>query len=148
MNTNTWHDPSGGDADVMYASTYAINDEQRFAVFLRLHTAACDRAAAAALQGELLRRLRDGGDGGGAKVEEMSVAIEDLVPEEKKKKPFWAHGLDVLGYSLNGLRSGNLGFVDADSPRSSRVLRLRLDTHETKNLIDVSYYLTLFRSFY
>ncbi|KAL2318858.1 hypothetical protein Fmac_032734 [Flemingia macrophylla] len=30
--------------------------------------------------------------------------------------PFWASGIDVLGYSLNALRFSNLGFQDADSP--------------------------------
>ena len=37
-------------------------------------------------------RLSGGGEDGRGKVEEMSVAMEDLVLEEKKKKPFWAHG--------------------------------------------------------
>ncbi|MCI60272.1 condensation domain protein, partial [Trifolium medium] len=52
MNRDTWRDPN--DVDVMYATTYAI-DEKWFAVFLRLHTSAFDRAAAVALLKELMR---------------------------------------------------------------------------------------------
>ena len=37
-------------------------------------------------------RLNGGEDDGRRKVEKMSMAMEDLVLEEKKKKPFWAHG--------------------------------------------------------
>ncbi|XLU46925.1 uncharacterized protein LOC107626381 [Arachis ipaensis] len=137
LNVNTWRDHSEGEIDAMFASAYAIEDD-RLAVFLRLHTAVCDRVTSTALLGELIERLRIGGDGGGRKmeVEEMNVALEDLVPEEKKRKPFWARGFDMLGYSLNGFRLGNLNFVDADSPRSSRILRLRFNEEETKNLID------------
>ncbi|MCI83143.1 hypothetical protein A2U01_0104418, partial [Trifolium medium] len=48
----TWRDPN--DVDVMYTSTYAI-DEKRFTVFLQLHTQVFDRAAVVALLKELLR---------------------------------------------------------------------------------------------
>ncbi|MCI72292.1 hypothetical protein A2U01_0093555, partial [Trifolium medium] len=50
----------------MYASMYLI-DEKRFAVFLRYHTSAFDRAAAVALLKELLQHVagRGGGDDGG-----------------------------------------------------------------------------------
>lgn len=137
MNRNTWRDPSGGDPDVLYASAYEIS-ERRFAVFLRLHTAACDRAAAVALLREILRRV--GGGGGGEKEEMMNVAIEELIPEEKRNKAFWARGLDMLGYSLNAFRLGNLGFVDADSPRKSKVARFQLNAEETKSLVAVSHH--------
>lgn len=139
MNRDTWRDPEDGDADVMYASTYAISDK-RFALFLRLHTSACDRAAAVSLLKELLRLVagRGGGDGGDVKDDKVNLAIEDLIPEGKMNKPFWARGFDVLGYSLNAFRFSNLSFVNADSPRSSRMVRLQLNADETKNLIDVS----------
>ncbi|KAJ1379841.1 hypothetical protein SESBI_46559 [Sesbania bispinosa] len=121
MNRDTWPDPKAGDTDVMYASTYVIS-ENRFAVFLRLHTSACDRAAAVALLQELLHVVAGGG-GGEVKEEKVNLAIEDLIPDGKTNKPFWARGLDVLGYSLNALRFANLSFVDANSPRSSRIAR-------------------------
>ncbi|KAK7345321.1 hypothetical protein VNO77_15923 [Canavalia gladiata] len=136
MNRDTWRDPTADDTDVLYSSMYTISDD-RFAVFLRLHTSACDRAAAVALLKELLRRVGGGGggDGDGVREEKVSLAIEDLIPEGKMNKPFWARGLDMLGYSLNSLRFANLNFVDADSPRSSRIVRLQLNADETKNLL-------------
>ncbi|MCH81995.1 GATA zinc finger domain-containing protein C1393.08 [Trifolium medium] len=64
MNRDTWRHPN--DIDVMYASTYAI-DEKWSAVFLRLHTSAFDRVAAVALLKELMRlvAVKGGGDDGG-----------------------------------------------------------------------------------
>ena len=71
--------------------------------------------------------------------EKVKLAIEDLIPEGKANKPFWARGLDVLGYSLNSLRFANLDFVDTDSPRRSEVAKLQLNTDETQRLIAVSH---------
>lgn len=79
----------------------------------------------------------ENGEKGGEK--EMGMAIEDLIPEGKRNKPFWARGLDMLGYSLNSFRLGNLEFVDADSPRCSKVVRLQLDAHHTQRLVAVSH---------
>lgn len=117
---------------------------------LRLHTSVCDRAAAVALLRGLLN-LVGGGESqeGGIDKEyenevEVSLGIEDHIPSGKANKPFWARGMDVLGYSLNALRSSNLDFVDADSPRSSRVVRLQLDPNDTKKLVDVSNFSSCF----
>lgn len=82
-----------------------------------------------------LLRLAGGGAGDEAAEEKVGAAIEDLIPEGKMNKPFWARGMDVLGYSLNALRFSNLSFVDADSPRSSRIVRLKMNADETKNLL-------------
>lgn len=124
------------DADVFHASVYTISDSQ-WAGFLRLHTSACDRAAAVALLKELLGRVA-GRVKESVEKETVNLAIEDLIPEGKANKPFWARGLDVLGYSLNSLRFSNLDFVDADSPRCSQVAKLQLNTDETERLISVS----------
>ncbi|KAJ6698366.1 GATA ZINC FINGER PROTEIN-RELATED [Salix purpurea] len=69
---------------------------------------------------------------------EVSLGIEDYIPRGKGNKPFWARGIDMLGYSLNSFRLSNLDFVDADSPRGSRVARLQLDSDDTQKLLDVS----------
>ncbi|XP_047150469.1 uncharacterized protein LOC124822504 [Vigna umbellata] len=133
MNHDTWRDYEPRDLDVLYASIFTLSHD-RFAVFLRLHTSACDRAAAVALLMELLRLFSDDGTGNIGE-EKVSSAIEDLIPEGKLHKPFWARGLDVLGYSLNAFRFSNLNFVDAASPRRSRIVRLQLNVEETKNLL-------------
>ncbi|XP_027937538.1 uncharacterized protein LOC114192129 [Vigna unguiculata] len=137
MNHDTWHDYAPRDLDVLYASVFTLPHD-RFAVFLRLHTAACDRAAAVALLLDLLRLFSGDGTGDGTGdigEEKVSSAMEDLIPEGKMHKPFWARGLDVLGYSLNAFRFSNLNFVDAASLRRSRIVRLQLNEEETKNLL-------------
>lgn len=69
----------------------------------------------------------------------LSPAIEDLIPSGKGDKPFWARGIDVLGYSLNAFRFANLKFVDADdSNRRSQVVRLKLEKDQTLKLVAVS----------
>lgn len=144
MNLNTWQnlDPSlESDTDVMYASTYAIS-ESRWVLVLRLHTAACDRAAAVAVLKELLGELKSTG-GGGAERElkgdgEVSLGIEDLIPNGKANKPFWARGVDMLGYSLNSLRLSNLEFQDASAERRSQVVKLQLSPEDTDRLLAVS----------
>ena len=35
---------------------------------------------------------------------EVSLGIEDYIPSGKGNKPFWARGIDMLGYSLNSSR--------------------------------------------
>lgn len=148
LNLNLWRDHScsmSAETDVFHASLYTVSDCQ-WALFLRLHTSACDRTAAVALLKELLERVRGGvKEGKGTKMElvrkeKVRLAIEDLIPEGKTNKPFWARGLDVLGYSLNSFRFSNLDFVDAVSPRSSKVAKLQLDRDETERLMVVSYY--------
>lgn len=109
---------------------------------LRLHTSTCDRAAAVGLLRELLV-LMGGENQGGITKEyenevEVSLGIEDYIPSGKGNKPFWARGIDMLGYSLNSFRLSNLDFVDADSPRGSQVVRLQMNSDDTQKLLDVS----------
>ncbi|MED6219989.1 hypothetical protein PIB30_040853 [Stylosanthes scabra] len=135
LNRNTWRDPSDDGYGVLCVSVYAIS-ESRWGVFLRLHTSGCDRAAAVTLLRELLEKVGCGGEiNGEAEEKGMGMAIEDLIPVARRNKPFWARGLDMLGYSLNSFRLGNLDFVDADSPRSSKVVRLQLDAHHTRLIV-------------
>lgn len=71
------------------------------------------------------------------------MGIEEFIPSGKANKPFWARGVDMLGYSLNSLRLSNISFVDADSPRFSQVLRLQLNRDETARLVEVSSFIKL-----
>lgn len=106
---------------------------------LRLHTAACDRTAAAAVLRELMGMM---GGGVGREIEgegEVNLGIEECMPSGKANKPFWARGVDMLGYSLNSFRFSNLDFVDASSPRCSQVVRLRMGADETGRVLSVSY---------
>ena len=126
----------------MFFITLYTLSENRWALVLRLHTATCDRAAAVGLLRELLVLMGGENQGGIAKEyeneAEVSLGIEDYIPSGKGNKPFWARGIDMLGYSLNSFRMSNLDFVDADSPRGSQVVRLQMNSDDTQKLLDVS----------
>lgn len=66
---------------------------------------------------------------------EINLPIEELIPAGQGNKPFWARGMDVLGYSLNSFRLGNLNFKDTVSPRMSRVARLQMNAQDTTQIV-------------
>ncbi|KAF8403315.1 hypothetical protein HHK36_011417 [Tetracentron sinense] len=137
LNQNPWSDPDDSGTDMFFASVYDLSDT-KWVVALRIHTAVCDLTAAVSLLRELLgtRLIGEkevdeelGNDG------EVSLGIEDLIPRGKDQKPFWARGIDMLGYSLNSFRLSNLDFKDADSPRVSEMVRLQMDPDECGRLL-------------
>ncbi|KAK9921315.1 hypothetical protein M0R45_029828 [Rubus argutus] len=137
LNQNAWRnsDPPSDDTDVFFASTYALSESQ-WALVLRLHTSACDRAAAAALLRELLELVGGGGTGRELKGSgEVRLGIEDLIPNGKANKPFWARGVDMLGYSLNSFRLSNLEFKDVKLPRTTQMVKLRMNPQDTDKLL-------------
>ncbi|XP_057973895.1 uncharacterized protein LOC131161892 [Malania oleifera] len=141
LNRNAWRDgdpTTPSEADVFFASTYAL-DGGRWAVALRLHTAVCDVATAVGLLRELLAATRRGTTAErdiGSESGEVSLGIEDLIPNGKAYKPLWARGVDMIGYSLNFLRLANLNFGDVESPRSSQVVRLKMNSDDTRRILD------------
>lgn len=76
-----------------------------------------------------------GEEGGGG---EASLGIEDYIPKGKAHKPLWARGVDMLGYSLNSFRLGNLDFEDVESPRCSQFVRLKINADDTERILNVS----------
>ncbi|XP_075638702.1 uncharacterized protein LOC142610687 [Castanea sativa] len=142
-NNTTWRNPEHplyADKDVMYASVYTLSEAQ-WAVTLRLHTSACDRTAAVSLLRELLETVTAmSGNGEGVEREigdnvEVNLGIEQMIPAGKANKPFWARGIDMLGYSLNSFRLANLDFIDVDSPRRSQLARLQMTPLDTQKLL-------------
>ncbi|CAA0822511.1 Unknown protein [Striga hermonthica] len=141
LNTNPWGnqnpDPKS-DADVFFASLYDFGEEGKWVLALRLHTSVCDRTSAAALLEDLLGTMVGGAELEMEKLPELCLAIEDCIPSGLGNKPFWARGVDMLGYSLNSFRLANLDFKDTESPRMSRVVRLQMDVGETGRILSVS----------
>ncbi|KAL1199900.1 hypothetical protein V5N11_013149 [Cardamine amara subsp. amara] len=145
MNKNTWIDPHrwiNSESPVFVVSLYDLNDdgEKRILTF-RLNTAACDRTAAVTLLREFMKETSAEGCSNGTvavteTTERLGEAIEEMIPSGKGDKPFWARGIDVLGYSLNAFRFSNLDFVDAEnSNRRSQVVRLQLERDQTVKLV-------------
>ncbi|KAK3043526.1 hypothetical protein RJ639_002105 [Escallonia herrerae] len=141
LNNKVWSDHNrfpGTGADVFFASLYTVPGE-KWVLVLRLHAAACDRTTAVSLLKELMVLMgenegevtkRETGNKG-----EVSLGIEDLIPNGKAKKTLWAHGVDMLGYSVNSLRLTNLKFKDVKWPRCSEVVRLHMNSHDTQMIL-------------
>ncbi|XP_057777951.1 uncharacterized protein LOC130996670 [Salvia miltiorrhiza] len=141
LNDSLWRSPSSfpcSGADVIHAALYALS-ESRSIVVLRLHAAACDRTTAESVLRELMELV--GEAEGGRKVAgienegEGGAGIEALVPRGTGKKTMWAHGVDMLGYSLSSLRLTNLKFKNTKAARYSEVVRLKMDTHQTAAIL-------------
>lgn len=143
LNCNPWADPaSSDDAPVLFATLYELPPATGgAALFVRIHTVACDRSAANALARELVALLAGGEEGGERANPEDAAAeagLEERIPQRDTWKPFWARGLDMVGYSINGLRTSTLPFVETGTERSTQMLRLGLGRDETTRLLDVS----------
>ena len=142
LNRNPWAaaaetEPDG--APVFFAALYDLPAPAGgAALFLRIHTAACDRAASAALLRELLAHL--GGAGAGdPESAAVEAGLEGRIPQKDAWKPFWARGVDMLGYSINGLRTSTLPFVESGTAaRSTQMVRLAFGLQDTTRLLDVS----------
>lgn len=141
LNCNPWADPaSSDDAPVLFATLYELPPATGgAALFVRIHTVACDRSAANALARELVALLAGGEEGGERANPEDAAAeagLEERIPQRDTWKPFWARGLDMVGYSINGLRTSTLPFVETGTERSTQMLRLGLGRDETTRLLD------------
>ncbi|KAL9425364.1 hypothetical protein AB3S75_032339 [Citrus x aurantiifolia] len=135
LNENAWCNlKCTSTTDMLYASSYALPDA-KWVVALRLHVAACDRTTAVSLLKELLLVLVSDDDQEQEGRGEVNLAIEALIPKGKAKKALWARGRDMLTYSVNSLKSTNLKFIDAKSPRSSQVVRLQLNKDDTERIL-------------
>nr|XP_043608219.1 uncharacterized protein LOC122580016 [Erigeron canadensis] len=141
LNINEWSDISSrslsmGGLHLWFANVYTLPDK-KWVLVLRLHAGICDRTTAVSLLKELKEAMGEKLEGGAAGhyKEKGNVGIEELIPIGKAKKTLWAHGKDMLSYSVNSLRLTNLKFKDVKSPRYSEVLRLKMNAHETHMLL-------------
>ncbi|KAI3812212.1 hypothetical protein L1987_16919 [Smallanthus sonchifolius] len=136
ININEWSDIASrsscmGGLHLWFANLYTLPD-QKWVLVLRLHAGICDRTTAVSLLKELKEAM---GVGGGGYKEKGNVGIEELIPVGKTKKTFWAHGKDMVAYSVNSLTLTNLKCKDVKSPRRSEVVRLKMSTQETHMLL-------------
>ncbi|KAI3447448.1 hypothetical protein Pfo_004113 [Paulownia fortunei] len=138
LNGKNWSDPNSfpcNGIEVLFASVYALSDTKSVVV-LRFHTSICDRTTAASLLRELMELVEENIEGGGTQKGiknegEGEMGIESLIPSGMSKKTLWAHGRDMVGYSVNSFRLTNLTFQNAKWPRCSEVVRLQMNTQYT-----------------
>ncbi|KAJ0818108.1 hypothetical protein HanLR1_Chr00c0373g0745651 [Helianthus annuus] len=139
ININEWTDIATrsscmGGLHLWFVNVYTLPN-QKWVLVLRLQAGICDRTTAVSLLKELKEAMVE--EGGGYK-EKGNVGIEELIPVGKAKKTFWAHGKDMVAYSVNSLTLTNLKFKDVKSPRRSEVVRLKMSAEETHKLLAVS----------
>uniref|UniRef100_A0A453FZJ1 Phthiocerol/phthiodiolone dimycocerosyl transferase C-terminal domain-containing protein n=1 Tax=Aegilops tauschii subsp. strangulata TaxID=200361 RepID=A0A453FZJ1_AEGTS len=141
INRNPWAAAAPGPdgAPVLFAALYELPPPAGgAALFVLIHTAVCDRAASEALPRELLALL--GGAGvGGPEVKEETAAVEAGLEKRMRKKdsrkPLWARGVDMVGYSIDGLRASTLPFEETGTARSTQMVRLRFSREDTTRLL-------------
>ncbi|KAF9594400.1 hypothetical protein IFM89_031002 [Coptis chinensis] len=123
------------DSDTFCCTLYTIEEMKKWVLSFRLHTSICDRTSAVVILTELLNLIgeKNGGELGSG--DEVNLGIEELIPSGKANKPFWARGVDLLGYSLNSFRFSNLEFKDVESARTTGFVRLRLNSVETQRVV-------------
>lgn len=68
---------------------------------------------------------------------EGEMGIESLIPGGLGKKTLWAHGIDMLGYSVASLRLTNLEFENTKLPRRSELVRLHMNAKYTNLILEV-----------
>jgi hypothetical protein len=65
------------------------------------------------------------------------MSVEAAIPPGKANKPFWAHGIDLLGYSLGSKLHALLPFEEPCMPRQTRLIRSSLSFEHTQALLQV-----------
>jgi hypothetical protein len=123
--------------------------ESHCLLVLRIHAAAADMASTATvikqIIGSLHKRLENSvdevvetlGNGKISNEEEFLPAMEDAIPSGQANKPFWAHGVDMVGYGLGSRRHAYVPFHDPDSPRCSKLISADLKAGATSLLLKV-----------
>jgi hypothetical protein len=139
-NDSVWRDATRNSNKLFFSSVYALPNNV-WVIALRLHVAACDRTTAVLLLRELLELMMEEKEEIVSEHQnndkKVSLAIEDLIPREKTKKPLLARGFDVLSYSLNSFRLTNLKFNDTKTTKFSQVMRLQFNQDDTKGILAV-----------
>lgn len=113
---------------------------------LRVHAAAADLASTPTMVKQIVSSLRKNSairfSSNGEGQEELIPSLEAAIPPGQAKKPFWAHGVDVLGYGLSSRRHAHLPFNNTESARMSKLIRAALTAKATTVLHKVLFLLS------
>ncbi|CAK9204298.1 unnamed protein product [Sphagnum troendelagicum] len=140
LNTNLWHEKAIHSLEGMKLFVVRLHHLpcNRSLVTLRVHTATCDRVSAATVLRDILKAFVNIRKGKGKEEENSSMklmSVEAAIPPGKANKPFWAHGIDLLGYSLGSKWHALLPFEEPCMPRQTRLIRSSLSFEHTQALL-------------
>lgn len=121
-------------------------DSGRSLVMIRAHTAICDRVSAGIIVGDLLASLEfevcgkpiDGLREGRERNHCNLLCVEDFIPKKSLHKPFWARGIDLVGYGLGSRRHACLHFKNTEFPRKTSLIRSGLSRKDTDCLLEAA----------
>jgi hypothetical protein len=146
---------------VFETKLYHLTAGTSFLVF-RLHAAAADMSCTSTVarsfvdslhrldqlekagQKSIIKAAYQGSREEGEEEEELQQlpSMEAAIPPGQAKKPFWAHGVDVVGYGLSSRRHAYLPFRNFKAPRMSRFIPATLTIEATDQLLKVISFLT------
>lgn len=119
----------------VFAPKLYLLPESQSLLVLRLHAAAADMASTATIVKHIVSSLRRSEGRVPHDGEAVLPSVEDAIPPGQANKPFWAHGVDVVGYGLVSRRHAYLPFDDTDGVRTSNLLRGSLTVNATTLLL-------------
>ncbi|KAG0619683.1 hypothetical protein M758_4G157000 [Ceratodon purpureus] len=124
---------------VFQPKVYVLPGDRSLLV-LRVHAAAADMASTPTMVKQIVSSLQrrsviDYRNVSGEGEEMVLPSVEDAIPPGQANKPFWAHGMDVVGYGLSSRRHAYLPFDDTESARSSKLIRAALTAGATDLLL-------------
>ncbi|KAJ7551000.1 hypothetical protein O6H91_07G129100 [Diphasiastrum complanatum] len=120
---------------------------------IRVHAAGCDLASSSSISPHIIKFLLEFSDAekhgqslddflrskNTAHVESVVKvnlpAMESCIPKKSSRKPFWAHGVDMIGYGLLATKHAYLPLENTDAPRRSRLVRSIFSRDSTRELI-------------
>lgn len=151
-----WHLITEEELNVPFSKEYPIAvfqpklyllPDSRSLLVLRVHAAAADMASTPTMVKQIVSSLQKGSainyrnvSGGIDSEEELLPSVEDAIPPGQANKPFWAHGMDVVGYGLSSRRHAYLPFDNTESSRRSKLIRAALTAGATNLLLKVFFF--------
>lgn len=153
---DSWHSITEKELNTSFAKDYPVAVFQpklyrlkngSSLLLLRVHAAAADMASLGTILRHVVSFL---GKKEEPRVSEPGVdlvSLEDGIPPGQADKPFWAHGMDVVGYGLSSRRHAYLPFEDTKSDRVSKLIRAALTADATTSLLKVLLSLNLLLKF-
>lgn len=147
----SWHSITEKELNTSFAKEYPIAVFQpklyrlksgSSLLLLRVHAAAADMASTGTILRHVVSFLGKKEEPRVSQAVDL-VSLEDGIPPGQADKPFWAHGLDVVGYGLSSRRHAHLPFEDTKSDRVSKLIRAALTADTTTSLLKVLLLLNL-----
>ncbi|XP_078447234.1 GATA zinc finger protein [Wolffia australiana] len=135
LNRNPWVSSAGSDpTPTFYAAMYDLPESESTVVSLRLHSAVGDRVSGSSIL-RLILDVFSGVSSGEMTERSASPPIEEMTSDLVARKPLWARGMNIVGYTFSFTKSAYLPFLNTSAPRTSEIVRMIFTAEETSKFI-------------